>query len=255
MRNYLFSLLLLLLTVTASAQTLAEKYEHIKEDFLGNSYFGANIGAAIPFKEFADNDPTHSTAGYAKTGFTFNFTFRYAFSDFFGLTAKYFSTTNSFDAQKFQNDYNTLATPYTQNTYTYTSDPYTLNGFMIAPTYLIKSRKYNFEFGVGVGKVSSMLPQTSLVARSPTDSVNIFTQSSYQASNWAISVEGAFRYLVAKNVILSAQADALITDQTYKNVTVYLTNNTGYYKIVPSNDYLQPFRVIHLTIGIGFQFE
>ena len=61
--------------------------------------------------------------------------------------------------------------------------------------------------------------------------------------------------MVAKNVILSAQGDVLITDQTYNNITTYLSNNTGNYYITPTTNYMQPFRIIHLTIGIGFQFD
>ncbi len=250
-----YVLLFLLCSVKVSAQTLSEKYDHIKEDFLGKSYFGVHAGIAIPFKEFSDNDPNHITSGYAKSGFTYNFTFRYAFTEYFGVTAKYFSTSNSFDSQKLQNDFNNKLGPLTSNSYTYTSDPWTIEGFMFAPTYLFKSKNYNIEFGVGIGKVNSTLPQNTLTIISPSDSINIYSQGAYQSNNWAVSIEGAFRYMITKNVILSAQGDVLITDHTYKNITTYLTNNTGNYMIVPSYDYLQPFRLIHLTIGIGFQFE
>ena len=242
----------LIFTYQLSAQTLAERYDYIKEDFLGKTYFGVNAGIAIPFKEFADNNFNKLTSGYAKTGFTYNFTFRYAFTDDFGLAAKYFNTTNSFDAQKYQNDFNNNNAPYTCM---FTSDPWTVEGFMIVPTYLLRSRKYNFELGIGVGKVASTLPQNTLTVTSPTDSINIFSQGAYQSSNWAVSIEGAFRYLIAKNVILSAQGDVLITDQTYKNVYTYLSNNTGNYVIIPPVNYLQPFRIIHFTVGIGFQLD
>ena len=243
------------LTFNISAQSLADKYDFIKDDFLGRTYFGVTAGVAIPFKEFGSADPNYVTSGYAKTGFNYNFTFRYSFTDYFGVAAKFFSTTNSFDAQKYQNDCNTILGPLTGNSYLFTSDPWTVSGFMIVPTYLFKSRKYNIEIGVGLGRVTSTLPQNQLTVTSSTDSINIFSQGAYQASNWAVSVEGAFRYLVTKNVILSAQGDVLITDQTYKNVYTYLTNNTGYYMITPPNTYLQPFRIIHFNIGIGFQFD
>ena len=245
----------LTLTFNLSAQTLAERYDHIKGDFLGRTYFGASIGTAIPFNEYASSDPNKLTSGYAKIGYTYAFTFRYAFNDFFGLGAKYFNTTNQFDAQKLQNQYNDILSPATGDKYIFTSDPWTLSGFMIVPTYLYKSPKYNVEIGVGVGKVTSTLPQNSLTIITPPDSTNIFSKNTYSSSNWAISLDFAFRYMVSKNVILSAQSDVLITDQSYTNIYTYLLNSSGYYVTNTPSNYLQPFRIVHLTIGIGFQLD
>jgi hypothetical protein len=238
-----------------AAQTLAEKYGHVQEDFLNKTYVGANIGTGIPFGEFADVDPSHTTAGYAKTGFTYNFCFRYAFTNSLGITARYFNTTNAFNSQKYQDDMNRLLTPITNNSYMYSSDAWNIQGFMFAPTYIIQYLHYNIELGVGVGKVFSTLPQSTTTVTTPPDSINVYSQDAYQSSNWAVSFDCAFRYRVAKNVIVSAQGDVLVSDQTYKNIYTYLTNNTGSYVIYPATNYLQPFRLVHLTVGIGFELD
>jgi len=263
-KTILTILTLLYLTTYSTAQSLAEKYDHIKEDFLGKTYIGVGIGAAIPFNEFANKDPNSSSSGYAKIGFTYNFTFRYAFSDYFGIAAKYFSTSNQFDAQKYQNDCNKV---YAPSTCLFTSDPWTIQGFMIVPTYLYKSPKYNIEIGVGIGDLTGTMPANNLVFTPPLP-VSLYTsqgiintkilnqtQSAYSTNNFAVSFEMAFRYMIAKNLILSASADVVLCDLTFKSTQQLLSDTAGNVYAGTLPNYLQPFRLVHLNIGLGFQLD
>lgn len=264
MRINFIIIVLTVLTFKLSAQTLSEKYAFIKDDFLGKTYFGVSVGVAIPFNEFASTDPNKLTSGYAKTGFTYNLTFRYALSEYFGIAAKYINTTNPFDAQKYQNYFNNLYAPYTC---LFTSDPWTIEGFMIEPTYLFKSPKYNIEIGVGIGDLSGTMPANNKTFTPPlpvvlytsqgtiNTKISNQSQSAYYANNFAVSFDVAYRYMIAKNLILSASADVVICDLTFKSAQQLITDTAGniYARTLPN--YLKPFRLVHLTVGIGFQFD
>jgi len=256
MRGYLLVLLILLFCSTNMiAQNGPSKYYDIQENFLKRTFMGVNAGAAIPFAAFASKDFYSATSGYAKTGYNLNVTFRYAFTDYIGITAKYFYSENQFDEQSYQNSTNNYYMPRNGNSYKFSSDPWTLKGFMFIPTYILKAQKFNIELGVGVGMVNSTLPQNQMVEKYPNDSISIYSQNTTNSSNWAFSVEAAIRYKVYKNVILSLQGDVIITDQSYQDIYTYINNASGSFYMYPPSNILQPFRLSHITAGIGFEFD
>ena len=256
----------LTLTLSLSAQTLAQKYDFIKDDFLSKTYLGVNVGFGIPFNEFSSTNINTSTSGYAKTGFTYNFIFRYAFTPSFGTTLKFLNSSNSFDAQTYQNNMNQYYSKYNSSA-SFTSDPYQINGFMIGPTFILPSPKMNFETSIYIGDLTGTLPANSISFSPPlpvsfntsqgivNTKVSSLTQSVYTANNFAVSFDIAFRYLVSKNLILSASADVVFCDLTFKSIQQLLTDTAGNIYAGSLPNYSQPFRLVHLNIGIGFQLD
>lgn len=240
-----------------------DKYE---ENLIKKGLITVEGGIGIPFNEFASKSIASNTSGYAQNGFNITLSFRYAFTPTLGATFKFLNTSNPFDAQTYQNQLNQNSAPYILN-YSTLSTNYQINGFMAGPTYIIPSRKMNFETSVCVGYLNGTLPANSLTftpglpvqLNTTSGVINTkilnFSQTAYSASNFAVSFDIAFRYMLSKNLIFTASADVLITDLTFKSMMQSLTDTAGYIYTGSIPDYLQPFRLIHLKIGIGYQFE
>jgi len=267
MRVFFFIFPLFFIVSRLSSQTLAEKYDFIKDDFLGKSYFGVTVGAAVPFNEFSSTDFNNSNSGYAKTGFNFNLVFRYSFTPSFGATLKYTNSSNSIDLPAYQNGLNKFYSKYNYNGASFSTDPYQLYGFMIGPTFIIPSPKMNFETSVCFGNYTGTMPANS-TSYNPPLPVALYTsqgiintkllsqnQSAYNANSFAVSFDVAFRYMIAKNLILSASADVVICDLIFKSTQQMLVDTAGNIYAGTLPNYLQPFRLIHLNVGIGFQLD
>jgi hypothetical protein len=267
MRVLIFIFFLFILVFRLSSQTLAEKYDFIKDDFLGKTFIGVSAGAGIPFKEFSSTDFKSSNSGYAKPGFDFNIVFRYAFTPYIGGTFKYINSSNPYDGSAYQNGLNQFFSKYNYSGATYTSDPYQIYGIMMGPTFIIPSPKLNFETSVCVGNITGALPANKTYYNPPLP-VSLYTsqgiintkllsqnQTVYNANNFAVTFDVAFRYMIAKNLILSASADIFICDITFKSMQQLITDTAGNVYAGSLPNYLQPFRLVHLNIGIGFQLD
>jgi len=254
---FIFSLFIFQIS---NAQFDKDKYT---ESLLKKGLISIEGGIGIPFQEFASTSPSNARAGYAMTGYSFSASFKYAIVPTFGLSLKYFSTTNPFDVQKMNADLNS-GSSYTS---TFASDPYYLSGLMLGPTYIFPTSKMNFETSIFVGKLSGTLPANTTQFSPPipypisingmqqmTKFVNTY-QTSYTASDYAVSFEAAIRYMISKNLIISASADVIICDLTFRSITQYFTDTAGNTLYTNLPDYLQPFRLVHLKLGIGYQFD
>ncbi|MFI5221454.1 MAG: hypothetical protein ACHQK8_03940 [Bacteroidia bacterium] len=234
-------------------KTERDKYE---EMFISKSVLSAEIGIGIPFKEFGLKDLNNDRSGYAINGFSYSFSFRYAFYPSLGMTLKYFNTTNAIDVQRLQSDLNQAYSPYSV---IYSADPYILNGFMIGPTYITSSSNWSLETSICAGYLYGVLPQNSLHYTPPvpvyqwkfTDE----TTSSSSAINYGMSLDLAVKYKLSQSFVLSASADVMICDLTFRNISKTFTDTAGNVYSGNLDSYLQPFRLIHLRAGIGYQFR
>lgn len=88
MKKTLLSISLLIVTLSSFSQER-------------KAFIGLGFGGAIPLGAFSETSGSYNTAGYAKTGASFNLNFHYKLNDMFGLAISSTGAANNMDVDKF----------------------------------------------------------------------------------------------------------------------------------------------------------
>ncbi len=222
--------------------------------FLKDGYFGIHGGVAIPLGDFANKDLDNKKSGYADLGYTINLDLKYAFIPYLGINLKYFYSSNPFDAGNLQSDFNTQ--PNRDVNINYSSGPWVLQGFLIMPMFIWRSDKQAIDLSAGAGWVDAALPSNTIyiMPLNPAIANVTLEQDVFSNAGFGFSAAIGWRYKLFGNFIGSAKMDYTYADITFTNLTQTVTGSQGSY-VISVEDYSQPFSIIHLSAGIGYQFD
>lgn len=235
---------------------------NIEESFLKSGYIGLTAGVGLPLGDFENSDFNNIRSGYAKTGYAINGTLKFAFTPYFGIALGYSYFNNALNYSKLERDINDSMAKTGSGTTVFKANAWELSGVYLMPVYIFSASNMNIDIGIGGGIFSGTLPATSNSVSYPVP-VNGYTNASFiqaesSASNWALTGTIGIRYKLIRDFILSFHADYIYTDITFKDlsqeVTIRGTNQT-LKGILFLDDYKQPFRILSISAGIGYQFE
>ncbi len=210
---------------------------------------GISLGAAIPsgsfastnvknsFWDFNSTDSTH-LQGFAKTGFHFNITATYQFTDDFGLTLLLGNSSNPFDINAFSSAIGYPAGSQSSN--------FTTAEYLLGPCFSLPiSNKFKFRVSLLAGIVTNNYP-TIDVALNDTTTYEVTFNG---ATNFAYSIGAGIIYNVTDNIAVQLNLNYTGTTITYTGWTGIYTINGGVYSYYPYTSN-HPNDVTSMTAGL-----
>lgn len=156
MRRFLFPILLLFLTLTASAQP--ESW-----------YLSISMGGCLPMGSFANANPTSGDNGFATRGFAFNLDATYPLSSHWGIKGLVMLTSNPVD----RNGMGTLMesrmkkqvsfSEAERNYLTLSVNSWMSNSILLGPVYSLNFDKFAIDLQVMAGMHVAYLPNQNLL--------------------------------------------------------------------------------------------
>ncbi|HEY5510154.1 MAG TPA: hypothetical protein VIK10_03920 [Prolixibacteraceae bacterium] len=160
MRHILFSIVLLFLTLTVSAQP-------------ENWYISLSMGGCLPVGSFADTNPASAENGFALKGFALNLDATYPLSAHWGIKGMVMLTSNPVD----RNGMGTLMENRMKKQVSFTEPERTnlafsvnswmSNSMIIGPVYSLNFNKVAWDFQLMAGMHVAYLPNQNLLLSNP----------------------------------------------------------------------------------------
>lgn len=253
---YLLTLSMLFILQLESQEYIRPSEEESSISLPGKRHFSLTFaaGMSIPESQFASNnvkgsywdfhspDSTH-LQGFALSGFHFDISCSYLFTDMLGIEIYLGGNTNSFDISTFQG---TIGYPAVVNGSYYIGEY--LAGFnVLVPV----AYKISFEFTALGGLMTANYPEISYVIQGVNVTVD-FNSSNVLGFNFG----GAFKYAYSPAVDFVFKVEYSLATMVYPGNTYVFSY--GYYSSPPqnyTNDITKmPAGILKPEIGISFKF-
>lgn len=196
------------------------------------------------FWDFTSVDSTH-LQGFAKTGFNFNITAAYLFSEYFGIKLTLSYSSNLFDVNTFSA---TIAHPaYTSTQTNYHAAEYMIGPYMSMPL----SSKLRLNASASIGLVSLGYPEI-IVAVNDTVTDTFDFQG---GSGFGYCLDAGLEYKISPGIGLLFNIAYSATTISYNGFQETL-NTAGYYPYIVDHSTDTPYMttsILKPTIGIVFK--
>lgn len=236
--------LLCVCVFTASAQSRID----LDKLFLKKSSISVSYGMSVPVLEFASSSLGEQSAGYAQTGQSLRFCFSYESLPLLGVKLGYMQHVFPFNEDALLANYRTLNQPATVN---YVDvDDYYLQGLIVGFFVPLRYPKTTIELGVSGGFATANLPQLDFSVTSAA-STQQFLLPEATSRNLIYMAGLRIKHKLIRNVLITAEADFLYSEQTYKNLSLLVTPLRVQF-LLP--DYTQYYHAINVCAGLAVQF-
>jgi len=201
MKNFLFSVVLLLLSVHLSAQP-------------DNWYFSLTMGGCWPIGSFASVNPANPDAGFALNGFALNLDATYPLSNHWGLKGMVMLNNNPVD----RNGMGTMMenrmkkqVPFTEaerDNLSLSVNSWMSNSMVFGPVYSLNFDRFAWDFQAMTGMNVAYLPNQKLLLKNPTANWEYLQQNTNTVHVSLDLLAGtAFRFKVTDKVQLKIAVD------------------------------------------------
>jgi hypothetical protein len=229
-----------------------QEYEKHDRKFI----IGISIGAAIPSGDFASTnvknsfwdfhsiDSTH-LQGFAQTGFHFNITAAYMFTDNFGMIILLGNSSNTFDINSFSAAIGGY--PASNLSGSYSTSEYLIGACVSYPL----AKNLNFKASALIGLVNSNYPSLN-IALSDTET---YQRDINGGSGFAYNIMAGITYNITNSIGIAVNVAYTGTTVFYPSWTETATY-TGYYpfSVSHNSDVLtMTMGLLKPTIGIEFR--
>ncbi|MGP8217419.1 MAG: hypothetical protein ACLQQ4_17765 [Bacteroidia bacterium] len=224
----------------------------------GNKKFsiGISIGEAIPMQDFGSTNVKNSfwdftspdstrLQGFATTGFHFNISASYLFSDDFGIMMLIGFSSNSFDINAFSSS---IGYPASNTTGGYSTAEYLIGPYLSLPVV----NKLKINISALIGLVTSSYPTLNIALNDTT----VLETNFNGGSGFAYSFSAGLEYSVNNNISLLLNFAYTETTITYSSWLATYTI-TGYYPVTINHNTdvtSMSTGILKPTIGISFKF-
>lgn len=208
-------------------------------------YFAVSLGSSTPVGDFASADPNNPAAGYAKSGFMYDFSFGYKFGKRIGMAALVRGQSNMTDAQALADQ---VAKETGYNT-TVTSGAWKIGGYMIGAygSFPI-SEKVSIETKAMGGFLTATSPNIKMELTQGAASAWV-KMNSASSGTFSYLVALGFKYNAGKRLCLLMNVDYLGANPLFVNaVTTY---SDGSKEV---DTWSQKFGTFNYNVGLGFRF-
>ena len=201
MRNILFSIVLLFISLQLSAQP-------------DNWYFSISMGRCWPTGTFADINPENTDAGFALKGFSLNLDATYPLSSHWGLKGMVMLNSNPVD----RNGMGTMMenrmkeqVPFTETErefLTLSVNSWMSNSLIFGPVYTINFDRLAWDFQAMTGMNVTYLPDQKLLFATPARNWEYLQRNTNTVNvSMDFSAGTAFRMKVTEKIHLKISAD------------------------------------------------
>ena len=224
--------------------------------FLKNGHVFLEGGVSVPVMDYASTDFNVLSSGFAQTGYSWQAGMQYDVLPWLGLGIQYFVNENNFDDAALARSYIELSANNTRLPIIYTgfqSDPWKMQGMMFGLYLPIRNYLSTFTIGMYAGYMNATLPASRLfiTERSTGQSATIF-QDEASGNDAAYYIFAGFRTRLYKDLLLTAKASFLYSEQRFEEISGYFT---GLQQAVSFSPYTQYHHIINLNAGLGWQFR
>jgi hypothetical protein len=216
--------------------------------FLKKSSLSVAYGLSFPVLEFASASLGKQSAGYAQTGQSLRLCFSYETMPLLGIKLGYMQHTFPFHDDALLANYRILNQPATVNYVTV--DDYYLQGLIIGFFVPLHYPRTTIELGVSGGFATANLPQLDFSVTSVTNTQQ-FLLPEATARDLVYMAGVRVKHQLIGNLLLTAEADFLYSEQTYTNLSLLVTPLRVQF-LLP--DYTQYYHAINVCAGLAVQF-
>lgn len=216
--------------------------------FLKKSSISVAYGLSFPVLEFASSNLGEQSAGYAQTGQSLRICFSYESLPLLGVKLGYMQHIFPFNEDALLANYRVLNQPATVN---YVDvDDYYLQGLIVGFFVPLRYPRATIELGVSAGFATANLPQLDFSVTSAA-STQQFLLPEATSRNLVYMAGMRIKHKLIRNVLITAEADFLYSEQTYKNLSLLVTPLRVRF-LLP--DYTQYYHAINVCAGLAVQF-
>ena len=212
-----------------------------KEQNQKMNQFSFSIGPSFAIGDFSDN-----SSGGAGTGINYSFSFQNLFSEQYGIGLKFLNNSNSFDSEEVTRQLNS------STSYTWSTDKCSWSGYGVLDGLIEQkqvSKKFSLNFKVLIGYLQMNSPEVKSYLT--TSSNNWIKIGSASTGAFAYNIGAGFGILINPKWNLLFNCDYFKSDLKYDNIVTTSCDGTSN----NTNNVQQPYSIINITLGIGFNFK
>jgi hypothetical protein len=213
------------------------------------------IGVSFPTGDFANNDFTNPSSGFAQVGFNLNLQYAYKFNEYLGLGAMVTGDVHNFDVsavreglrEDFESVFQDIDEIYV-NTRQWASGGILAGGAFSLPL----GDRLAFDLKVLGGFLYVHSPELSIEVISPTTPGFLIIDND-KAVAFVWDFGAGLRYNMRGKKYIILQYDYQSSRPSFKDQKSYLIINDDVME--DSQSYTQDLRVMNLTVGLGYYID
>ena len=226
------------------------------------SFLGMSFGAAIPQGVYAEKDYYTESAGYANTGFLFNFDAVIFPDDYLGVGFTVTYGSNNPDKTKFKEDFITDLLDRFPNL-----DPEGLEdrlyfdygvwrylNFHVGPAFTVAAGDFNFDIKAQAGLSLAWAPQQEFQIKLTEEETFSRKVEDKAIPTLGYTVGGGVRYALKKGYVIRVIAEFTNCKPTLEISEVVPVEGEEVAEII-SRKVEMPIKNIHIGLGIAYNFE